>query len=292
MKEKEGVFMSTSIMSGLGSSLNTLDKIRAAQSSSIQKITTGSKYPDASYGPSDYAILQRTYSNIGAVSQSNSNTQTSNSMLSTAAGAVNETVSSLSSLRSTLLNASNGTNGTTDLSALQKSVDQTIAAVNDNASVTYNGKQLLDGSQSLTVAGVDGYSTVSLGNMTSQGLGLTDSEGKSTINLTDSSSLSSALAKVDTALGSALDQATSIGAAQEGLSYQSLNYTTQETALYSTASTQGDTDIAAESVKLASSNTQEQAALFAIKAGMQNMSQNMLSSLNDHSRGAATSMLM
>ena len=285
--------MSTSsIMSGLGSSLNTLDRIRAAQSSSIQKIATGSKYPSAADGASDYAIIQRTYSNIGAVSQSNSNAQTSNSMLSTAAGAVNETVSSLSSLRSTLLNAANGTNGSTDLTALQKSVDQTISAVNDNASVTYNGKQLLNGSQSLTVAGADGYSTVNLGNMTSQGLGLTDSEGKSTINLTDTSSLSSALEKVDSALNSALDQATSLGAAQQGLSYQSSNYTTQEEALYSTVSTQGDTDIAAESVNLASSNTQEKAALFAIKAGMQNMSQNMLGALNDHSRGAAASMLM
>ena len=284
--------MSTSIMSGLGSSLNTLDRIRAAQSSSIQKIATGSKYPSAADGASDYAIIQRTYSNIGAVSQSNSNAQTSNSMLSTAAGAVNETVSSLSSLRSTLLNAANGTNGSTDLAALQKSVDQTISAVNDNASVTYNGKQLLNGSQSLTVAGADGYSTVNLGNMTSQGLGLTDSEGKSTINLTDTSSLSSALEKVDSALNSALDQATSLGAAQQGLSYQSSNYTTQEEALYSTVSTQGDTDIAAESVNLASSNTQEKAALFAIKAGMQNMSQNMLGALNDHSRGAAASMLM
>jgi flagellin len=279
-------------MSGLGSSLNTLDRIRAAQSSSIQKIATGSKYPSAADGASDYAIIQRTYSNIGAVSQSNSNAQTSNSMLSTAAGAVNETVSSLSSLRSTLLNAANGTNGSTDLTALQKSVDQTISAVNDNASVTYNGKQLLNGSQSLTVAGADGYSTVNLGNMTSQGLGLTDSEGKSTINLTDTSSLSSALEKVDSALNSALDQATSLGAAQQGLSYQSSNYTTQEEALYSTVSTQGDTDIAAESVNLASSNTQEKAALFAIKAGMQNMSQNMLGALNDHSRGAAASMLM
>ena len=284
--------MSTSIMSGLGSSLNTLDRIRAAQSSSIQKIATGSKYPSAADGASDYAIIQRTYSNIGAVSQSNSNAQTSNSMLSTAAGAVNETVSSLSSLRSTLLNAANGTNGSTDLTALQKSVDQTISAVNDNASVTYNGKQLLNGSQSLTVAGADGYSTVNLGNMTSQGLGLTDSEGKSTINLTDTSSLSSALEKVDSALNSALDQATSLGAAQQRLSYQSSNYTTQEEALYSTVSTQGDTDIAAESVNLASSNTQEKAALFAIKAGMQNMSQNMLGALNDHSRGAAASMLM
>jgi len=283
------------IMSGLNSSLNTLSKVQSARAGSIQKIATGSQYPSASYGASDYAIIQRTYSNIGAISQSNSNTQTANSMLSTASGAVNETVSSLSSLRATLLEAANGTNGQTDLSALQKSVDQTIAAIDDNASVTYNGKRLLDGSQSITVAGADGYRTVSLGNMTSQGLGLTDSQGKSTIDLTDASSISDALDVVDNALKTATDQGADIGAAQQGLTYQSSNYTTQEESLYATAETMDSTDIAAESVNLASANTQEQAALWAIKQGMQSLSQqsaHALGGLNNHSRGAAVSMLM
>ena len=283
------------IMSGVNHSLNTLNKVQSAQSSSVQKIATGSKYPSASYGPSDYAIIQRTYSNIGAVAQSNSNTQTANSMLSTAAGAVNETVNSLSSLRSTLLEAANGTNGNTDLAALQKSVEQTISSIDDNASVTYNGKKLLDGSQSITVAGADGYNTVSLGNMTSQGLGLTDSEGKSTLDLTDASSISAALDKVDSALNAATDQATNIGAAQQGLTYQSSNYTTQEENLVATAETMDSADIAKESVNLASSNTQEQAALWAIKQGMQSLSQQSagaLGGLNNHSRGAAVGMLM
>ena len=216
-------------------------------------------------------------------------------MLSTAAGAVNETVNSLSSLRSTLLEAANGTNGNTDLAALQKSVEQTISSIDDNASVTYNGKKLLDGSQSITVAGADGYNTVSLGNMTSQGLGLTDSEGKSTIDLTDASSISAALDKVDSALNAATDQATNIGAAQQGLTYQSSNYTTQEENLVATAETMDSADIAKESVNLASSNTQEQAALWAIKQGMQSLSQQSagaLGGLNNHSRGAAVGMLM
>lgn len=284
-----------SMISSINSSLNTLSRVQSVRSSSIQKIATGSQYPSASYGPSDYAIIQRTYSNIGAISQSNSNTQTANSMLSTASGAVNETVNSLSSLRSTLLEAANGTNGNTDLSALQKSVDQTIASIDDNASVTYNGQQLLDGSQSLTVAGAYGYNTVNLGNMTSQGLGLTDNQGKSTIDLTDASSIGDALDKVDSALKAATDQATSIGAAQQGLTYQSSNYTTQEENLSATAETMDSTNIAAESVNLAGANTQEQAAIWAIKQGMQSLSQQSagaLGGLNNHSRGAAASLLM
>ena len=186
-----------SILSGLNSSLRTYNTNSASSSSSIQKIATGSKYPSASYGPASYAILQRTYSNIGATEQAKANTQNANAMLNTAAGAAGNTVSMLTSLRDTLLNAANGTNGDTDLATLQKSVSQTIASIDENAATaTYNGKQLLNGTQSVAVQGVDGYTNVSLGNLTSEGLGLTDSQGNSTIDLTDTSSISSALDKI------------------------------------------------------------------------------------------------
>ena len=284
-----------SILSGLNSSIRTYNTNSAASASSIQKIATGSKYPSASYGPASYAILQRTYSNIGATNQANANTQNANAMLNTAAGAAGNTVSMLTSLRSTLLNAANGTNGDVDLSTLQKSVSQTIAGIDENAAnATYNGKQLLDGSQSIAVQGVDGYTNVNIGNLTSQGLGLTDSQGKSTIDLTDKSSISSALDKVDSALNTALDQTTSIGAAQQGLGYQSSNLTTQAENLYDTASTEGDTDIAAEATNLASSNTLQQTALFTIKQGLQNFNQSVmgpLGGINNHGRGAALKML-
>ena len=284
-----------SILSGLNGSLNNYHVQNSRQAQSIQRISTGSRYPSAAYGPSDYAINVRTYNNIGAVEQSNQNTQNSNAMLSTAAGAVGSTVDNLTSLRESIVNAMNGTNSDSDLATLQKGVDQTISAVNDNASVTYNGKRLLDGGQTVTTAGWDGYTTTTLGNMSAQGLGLVDSEGNSTINLTDRSSLSSALDTVDKALNSALDQATSIGAAQQGLGYQSANYTTQAENLYATAAANDDTDLAAESVENASANTQSQTALWAIKQGLNNLSQQTagaLGGLNNHSRGAALSMLM
>ena len=48
---------------------------------------------------------------------------------------------------------------------------------------------------------------------------------------------------------------------------------------------------AAESVNNASANVQSQMALFAVKQGLQNFSQQMLGTLNNHSRGAAFNML-
>ena len=282
-------------LSGINSSLNQLNRAQSLQSQSIQRIATGSKRPSAAYGASDYAIARKMQYNIGGVSQSNANTQTANSMLNVASGAVSNTISSLSSLKETLISAANGTNGTTDIAALQETVNQTLSQINTNAQATYNGQTLLDGSQTVTVAGIDGYENVSLGDMSTAGLGLTDSQGNSNINLQAAngspSGLSQAIDTVDAALNKALDQATSIGAAQQGMEYQSANYTTMEENLQSSLSVNDDADIAAESVNNASANTQSQMALFAVKQGLQNFSQQMLGTLNNHSRGAAFNML-
>ena len=259
--------------------LSTLNSPQKAMQSSMAKIATGSKFPSATNGPAEYGILQRMYSNAGAISQSNANTQTASSMLKTASGATENIVSSLSSLREKLIQAGNGTNGASDLATLQKSVDETIATIDQSAAnATSNGKPLLDGSQTVTVAGADGYENVELGNMSSQGLGLTDGKGNTTFDLKESGGIAAALEKVDAALDTALNQSTSLGAAEQGMEYQSANYTTQETSLYDSASTMGDTDIAAEVTKLRSAQVQNQLALHAMN-------------LQNHNRASVLSLL-
>jgi flagellin len=280
-----------SIGSVMNSSLNQLNRAQSLQNASLQRIATGSKHPSAASGASDYAISQKLQYNLGGIRQSYSNTQTANSMLNVASGAVSNTVSSLSSLKETLLNAANDTNGNYDRAALQETVNQTLSQINTNAQVEYNGQKLLDGSQTVTVAGEDGYDNVSLGDMSTKGLGLTDENGNSNINVMDTDSLSSALDTVDAALNKALDEATNIGAAQQGMNYQASNYVTMEESTQAALSTMDDADIAAESVTNASAKTQSQMALWAVKQGMQSMSQQMLGTLNNHSRGAAYGML-
>ena len=272
-------------ISALTANSNSLNSIQNSINSSIQKIATGSKHPSASYGPSDYAISQRLNSQIGAVNQSTSNTQNMNAMLSTASGAVNNTVESLTSLRESLINAANGSNNSTDRANLQKTVDQTIAQIDENAGVTYNGKNLLNGSSSFAVASIDGYETVNLGDMSSRALGLTDENGKSTLDLSSQEGIEDALSRVESALDtareqsdsidsadSALDEATSIGAFQQSLDYQAANYTTMSENLQDAVSTLDDTDIAAEITKLRSSQTQQQLALWGQQMHMHNAS--------------------
>lgn len=251
----------------------------------MQKIATGSQHPSASYGPSDYAISQRMNSNIGAVQQSNQNTQTSNAMLNVASGAIKNTVDALSSLKENILNAMNGTNTDSDRGALQKAVDQTVSQINDNASVTFNGKSLLDGGRTATVAGVIGNNQISFGDMTAQGLGLVDENGNSNLDLSTDEGMQNALATVDNALSiategqqqissaqngnmdfeSALDEATTIGAQQQRLEYQAANYTTMQENMAAADATMDGTDMAAEITKLRSSQTQEQLAMYGVQ---------------------------
>lgn len=115
---------------------------------SMQNIASGSKLNQAKNNPSAYAIYVSMSAQTRALDQSTSNTQTSNALLKTAAGAASNTVSALTSMKEKLIQAANGTNNASDRSILQNELNQTISSINDNASTTFNGKTLIDGSLS------------------------------------------------------------------------------------------------------------------------------------------------
>lgn len=242
---------------------------------SINKLSTGSKLNHAKNDPAAYQIYLSMTAKLMSVDQSNRNTQTSNALLNTASGAVNSSVDALSSLRENLLNAANGTNNESDIQAIQEQVNQVAATLNDNANVEFNGKRILDGSMSgdraLVTAGEDGSKTSVLGDMTTDGLGLT-TNGQLNLNLTTPDGISKALDLVDGAMQSALSQATSIGAAQKGLEYRSDNYTTMSENLTASSSTIGDTDMAKEAMKLHSFKTLGQAKLMMMAQANQSSS--------------------
>ncbi len=257
---------------GLGA-LNQINRTKSAVNSSIEKIATGSQRPSASYGASSYAIAARMSSNVGTAAQSQRNAQNANAMLNVAAGGVSSTVNALTSIREQILQAANGTNKDSDVATIRDSIQQSVSTINDNASVEYNGMKLLDGSRSITVAGDTGYKTVNLGNLSSEGLGLTDADGNLKLDLSSPEGIEKSLETVDSALDSALGLATDIGAAQQGLSFSEANYTTMGESLTASLSTEDDTDIAAEVTKLRSADVQNQLALHAQKMFMHNSAQ-------------------
>ena len=151
-------------------------------------------------------------------------------------------------------------------------VDQAIATLNDNAGIQYNGMNLLDGSKSANVASLDGSTSITnLGDMRSEALGLTDANGKSMLNLGTDAGIADALDKVTTALNKTLDQATTIGAAQQRLNYQSANYVTEEENLMASSTTSNATDMAKAASDFKNNDLQQKLFLFAQRAQMSTM---------------------
>ena len=268
---------------GINPALSSLNQIQRGMQQNIQRISTGENYPSASYGGAAYAITQRMNSNIGALGQSVQNTQNASAMLKVAAGATENTVSALTTIRQNVVNAANGTNNNFDRAALQQNINQLVRQIDDNAQVSYNGINLLNGSrQNVTVAGISGYENIQLGDMRASALGLADTQGNVQINLNTDENIQAALQTVDSAinfvggvnenlnaavdnggfaLDIALDEATTQGAQLQRLDYQAANYTTAQENEMNAESSLNSADIAKESVQLNLRKIQEEIAL-------------------------------
>lgn len=269
-------------INGVNSALSSLNRIGSGINKTSQVLSTGSNYPGASYSGASYSILQRLNSYTGATAQSIQNTQNASAMLKVAAGATSNTVSALNSIQQHLVNAANGTNSDSDRAAIQQNINQIIQQIDDNAHAKYNGMNLLDGSrEGVMIAGVSGYENVSLGDMRAEALGLMDSEGNVTIDVSNDSAIQSSLATVSSAMELAsgvndnlqstlsdsgildysLDEATDQGAYLARLEYQADNYTTMEESAQAAESTIGDADIAKHASQLRLQKIQQQVAV-------------------------------
>ena len=270
------------VMSGINPALNNINRISSGINRTSQVLSTGSNYPNASYGGSSYSILQRLNSYTGSTTQSIQNTQNASAMIKVAAGATSNTVSALNSIQQYLVNAANGVNSDSDRAAIQQSINQLVQQIDDNSHAQYNGMNLLDGSrEGVMVAGISGYENVSLGNMSAESLGLMDSEGNVTIDASNYDSIQNSLATVSSALDSAksvdnnlqstlnesgildysLDEATDQGAYLARLEYQANNYTTMEESTQAAEATIDGADMAKQASQLRLQKIQQQVAV-------------------------------
>ena len=268
-------------MGGVNSSLTTLNNINSAMQKTTQKIATGSNYPVAKNGSSAYAILQRMDSHISATSQSAQNVQNAGAMIKTAEGATANTITALSTIKEYIMKAADGAVTNPDRAALQEGVNQLVSQIDENSHVTYNGKHILDGTEENSgIAGVIGYENFNLGDIRAESLGLVDSQGNVTLDISSQDAAQKSLGVVNNAIenvknindslnmsldGSAidasLDEATTQGAYLQRLDYQEALYATMEENETAAASTIGDTDMAKAAIELNSQKVQEQLAL-------------------------------
>ena len=97
--------------------------------------------------PSGYQIAERMRVQIRSLDQANYNAQNGRSMMKVAEGAVSSTVEILRTLKEKVINAVNDTNTEVDRDAIQKEIDASIAQIDDNALLTFNGKFLNNGAR-------------------------------------------------------------------------------------------------------------------------------------------------
>lgn len=127
--------------------LNQLEKNDKASAKSLKKVASGMKINSAGDDASGYSISEKMRVQIQGLEQDVDNTQTASSMLKVAEGGVQSTVDILKTLKEKVINAANDTNTDADRVTIQKELNQAVDQLDDNASVTYNNKLLLDGSK-------------------------------------------------------------------------------------------------------------------------------------------------
>ena len=285
-------------VSGVNPSISIYNGINNIAQKTVQRIATGSNYPSAAAGASEYAINARLASDIGATSQSVQNTQNISSAIKISEGATNNTIDALTAIRENVIKAADDTNGSLDRQAIQQNINQLISQIDVNAYVQYNGMNMLDGSRNnLVLAGIDGYENFQAGDLRAETLGLTDDQGNVKIDVSTVDAAKHSLMFVDAAatragsildsmhvlgdyvvdgisvkaaLDVSLDAATTQGAQLQRLEFQEANYTTMEENQFGSSYAVNDADIAAQVTNLRNEQTQEQFALFGMKMFNQN----------------------
>jgi flagellin len=228
----------------------------SAVSSSLQKLSSGSRINSAADDASGLVISQNIKAQIGGISQAVSNAQDGISVVQTAEGALTEVASMLQRMRDLSVQAANsGANGGysgTAVAAANAEVAQLQAAIDQISSTTqFNGTHLLDGSAGTLTFQVGANSgetlAVSLKSMDSASLGTTGGGNVGSIDLTSSASAASdAIKTLDAAISDVSTFRGTLGATQNRLQHVVANLSVTQENLSASESRIADTDMASE----------------------------------------------
>jgi flagellin len=228
----------------------------SAVSSSLQKLSSGSRINSAADDASGLVISQNIKAQIGGISQAVSNAQDGISVTQTAEGALNEVASMLQRMRDLSVQAANsGANGGysgSAVAAANAEVAQLQAAIDQISSTTqFNGTHLLDGTAGTLTFQVGANSgetlTVSLKSMDSASLGTTTGGNVGSIDLTSSASAASdAIKTLDAAISDVSTFRGTLGATENRLTHVVANLSVTKENLSASESRIADTDMASE----------------------------------------------
>lgn len=241
---------------------NNLNNAQNAQSTTFQRLGSGSRINSAKDDAAGLAIAAAMVSQLSGDSQAMRNVNDSLSLTDTAGGALSQVSDTLQRMRELTVQAANGTNSGSDLQAIQGEINQLAQGLDQiSGNAQFNGQKLLDGTfngQVQAGANTGDTQTLSLDNASSQGLGVAN------LDVTNQANAANALNSLDSAINSVGAQQSSIGATQAALSSTLANLSNSYENIAAAKSRISDTDYAKESSNLAQNNVRTQASLKAL----------------------------
>ncbi|WMW81951.1 flagellin [Undibacterium cyanobacteriorum] len=124
-----------------------LSSTQTALTTSMQRLSSGSRINSAKDDSAGLAISERISSQIGGMNQAARNANDAISLAQTAEGALQQITSNLQRIRDLAVQAANGSNQAIDRASLNNEASQIISEIDRIASsTTFNGVNLIDGS--------------------------------------------------------------------------------------------------------------------------------------------------
>ncbi|GLH79382.1 flagellin [Bradyrhizobium sp. SSBR45G] len=244
----------------------------AQETSSLSKLSSGSRITSASDDAAGLAISTRISSDITTLQQAATNASQATSILQTADGGASNISDILARMKSLASESASGTTvDSSSRSYIQSEFSQLTSEIDSIASGTrYSGTSLLDGSSSFSagvsvLVGSSASDTISikLSSLTSTALAV------STLDVSTQTGATAALTALDTAISTVSQARADIGAQESRFNFSADSISTQTQNLQSANSAIKDTDIASEQAKLSSAQVKTQAAVSAEAAANQ-----------------------
>ena len=273
-------------------SLNATAAVTAADlqiQQSSTRLASGNRISTAGDDPSGVAILSRLSSEITVVKQAISNANDAQALINTTEGAHKELEDILQRMREISVQASNGTNNGEDRINLQAEMDALVTEIDRISHVTsWAGETLMDGNSGVNSVRTFAFEvglkdqdriSVTVGSMTSETLGLTDSSGRFlTLTTSDDDRTTTThhrngggttaeannletIDLIDAAIQRVNTQRATLGATSNRLSFTVNNLTSTSTNLTLAKGTINDADYATETTNLAKNQILQQASI-------------------------------
>jgi flagellin len=227
-------------------------------SDAMARLSSGKRINGAKDDAAGLAIATRMDAKVRGLNQAARNANDGISLAQTADGALGEISNILVRMRELSVQAANGTTSVSDRAAIQTEVTASIAQINDIAGRTdFNGTNLFNAAGSFAIqTGVDTGQTVSIAFTSMNATGL----AVGTADMSTVAGASTAMAVLDTAIGTVATQRASVGAAQNRLEATVNNLASTSINLTEAKSRIEDTDFSVETTKLASAQIISQAS--------------------------------